>query len=137
MSIIQLDENQTEALRNKELEILYEIDRVCKKHSITYTLTYGSLLGAIRHKGFIPWDDDVDIAMTREQFECFKEICKCELSDGFFYQCNETDPEYFHLVDKIRINGTVFKENEGPARNGIRRLAFFNGGAGRHRPAYE
>ena len=109
-SVVQLDENQTKALREKELEILHEIDRICKKHGIIYTLTYGSLLGAIRHKGFIPWDDDMDIAMTRDHYERFKQVCKKELSDRFFYQCNETDPEYFHLIDKIRLNGTIFRE---------------------------
>ncbi len=110
MGKIVLDKNQINAVRSIELQILCEIDRICKKYDISYHLTYGTLLGAIRHEGFIPWDDDIDVAMERKEYERFKQVCKEELSDKFFYQCNETDGEYFHLMDKIRMNNTVFKE---------------------------
>ena len=69
------------ALQKVNLYILQEIDRICKKYKINYTLDSGTLLGAIRHGGFIPWDDDADIAMTRSNFEAFRRIVKRELSD--------------------------------------------------------
>ena len=69
------------ALQKVNLYILQEIDRICKKYKINYTLDSGTLLGAIRHGGFIPWDDDGDIAMTRPNFEAFRRIVKRELSD--------------------------------------------------------
>ena len=69
------------ALQKGNLYILQEIDRICTKYKINYTLDSGTLLGAIRHGGFIPWDDDADIAMTRSNFEAFRKIAKRELSD--------------------------------------------------------
>ena len=69
------------ALQKVNLYILQEVDRICKKYKINYTLDSGTLLGAIRHGGFIPWDDDADIAMTRSNFEAFRRIVKRELSD--------------------------------------------------------
>lgn len=110
MSKIVLEDSQRKRVQELEIEILSEIDRICKKYDIKYTLAYGTLIGTIRHRGFIPWDDDIDIAMTRENYEKFKKIAKREMSDRFFYQTNATDPEYFHLFDKVRMNGTVFKE---------------------------
>lgn len=68
-------------LQRANLFILQEIDRICTKYRINYTLDSGTLLGAIRHGGFIPWDDDADIAMTRASFEAFKRIVRRELSD--------------------------------------------------------
>lgn len=77
-----------------ELQLLRELDRVCRKYDIKYVLWGGSMLGAIRHHGFIPWDDDADIAMTREEYEKFKNI-KSELNpDICFFQDNTTDPYY-------------------------------------------
>lgn len=54
------------------LEILKEVDRICRKHRIVYFLMYGSLIGAVRHRGFVPWDDDVDIILTRDNFSRFQ-----------------------------------------------------------------
>ena len=66
-------------LQKANMKILIEIDRICKRHGIKYYLDAGTLLGAIRHGGFIPWDDDADIAMTRENYEKFKKVAKKEL----------------------------------------------------------
>ena len=66
-------------LQFRMLELVLEIDEICKKHNITYYLTGGSVLGAVRHKGFIPWDDDVDIMMTRDAFRQFCKVCETEM----------------------------------------------------------
>ena len=110
MNTIKLNEEQLSCLKKIELEMLQEVDRICQKHNLVYTLAYGSLLGAIRHKGFIPWDDDIDIWMPREDYNRFKEICKTELNEKYFYQGNETDKEYFYLFDKLRANDTYLRK---------------------------
>lgn len=63
------------------LKILKEIDRICRKHGIQYLLDSGTLLGAIRHKGFIPWDDDADVAFTRSNYQAFLQVVRAELPD--------------------------------------------------------
>lgn len=110
MQKVILSDKELKRIQQIELELLAEVDRICEKYSIKYTLGYGTLLGAVRHQGFIPWDDDIDICMLRGDFEKFKLLCEKELSKKYFYQCHETDSEYFYLFDKIRVNDTVFKE---------------------------
>lgn len=106
-----MNKSKREKLRSVELEILDEIVRICDKYDITYFLAYGTLLGAIRHKGFIPWDDDIDIAMSREDYNKFKDKCKNELDDKYFLQNPETEPLYWMGIShlKVRKNGTLWK----------------------------
>lgn len=111
MEKINLSIEERKMVQKIELNILAELDRICRKHNINYTLAYGTLLGAIRHNGFIPWDDDVDVCMLRRDYEKFRKVCEEELDKKYFYQTNETDSEYYHLFDKIRANDTVFKES--------------------------
>lgn len=93
-----------------ELEILKEIDRVCSKYNIKYWLTGGTLIGAIRHNGFIPWDDDIDIAMFRNDYEKFIKIAPYELSDQFYMQNWETELNFVYPYTKIRKNNTILLE---------------------------
>lgn len=93
-----------------ELDILLEFDRICKKHNINYQLYSGTLIGAIRHKGFIPWDDDIDVAMLREDYDQFLTVIDNELPDDYFFQTYETDPSYMNKFAKIRKNDTIFME---------------------------
>ena len=92
------------------IDILIEFDRVCRKNNLTYWLDFGTLLGAVRHKGFIPWDDDIDLSMPLDDYNRFLEIGQKELSDEFFLQTEKTDPgsEMRHGIFKIRKNGTLF-----------------------------
>ena len=82
-------------LQMAELEILKEFVRLCEAHGLQYYLVGGTLLGAVRHKGFIPWDDDIDVAMPRGDYDRFAQIAPKELDPRYFYQCPDTDPHYF------------------------------------------
>ncbi len=95
-------------IRKMELELLQQVDMICKQHGIKYFLSGGTMLGAVRHKGFIPWDDDIDIAMLREDFEIFKSVCKEKLSDKYQYQTFENKDGYHYFFDKITIKDTYF-----------------------------
>lgn len=75
-----------------ELDLLAELDRVCRKYNIKYCADGGTLLGAVRHKGFIPWDDDLDVAMLRSEFEKLNKIAPQEFKAPYFWQTEETDP---------------------------------------------
>lgn len=96
------------SVHKKLLEILLEIDRICKKHHITYFLSAGTALGAARHKGFIPWDDDADIGMLRDDFEKFRKIAKKELESKFYYQTMKDGGRFYRAFDQIGIKNTAF-----------------------------
>lgn len=104
-------------LQMAELEILNEFVRICEKHDLTYYLVGGTLLGAVRHQGFIPWDDDIDVAMPRADYDRLAEVCGEDLGAEYFYQSPETDPYYFLTYAKIRKNGTeIYEERFKDAR---------------------
>lgn len=88
------------------LDIALEIKRICEKNNIPYILCGGSLLGTVRHNGFIPWDDDMDIAMLRDDYETFIDLCTQELDDAYVLQTNKTDNQYANPFAKIGIRGT-------------------------------
>lgn len=107
--VYTLSENELRALQAVLLEMLCEIDRICKKHGIKYSIDGGTLLGAVRHKGFIPWDDDLDVVMLRSEYDKLREVCKTDLDKSrFFYQDNTTDPEYRWGYARIRRIGSEF-----------------------------
>lgn len=88
------------------LDLMLTFDDVCKKHNLTYFLEAGSLLGAIRHKGFIPWDDDVDVLMPRKDYQKFLELSN-EFVAPYFLQTPYTDKGYFYSFPKIRNSNTT------------------------------
>lgn len=107
--MIYLSDEQLRRLHEIELEMLIEIDRICRKNNIQYSLDGGTLLGAIRHNGFIPWDDDADVVMLRSEYIKFCDACERDLDrNRFFLQEFGTDKEYRWGYSKLRRNGTVF-----------------------------
>lgn len=98
-------------LQLTQVEMLKEIRRVCEKLNIQYFLIDGTLLGAVRHKGFIPWDDDLDIAMTRPEYEKFVKFAPNELSTEYFLQNWHSDPAYALPYSKLLMNGTKLIES--------------------------
>lgn len=103
-----LDQETLKKLQALELKCLLEFDRICKAHDIRYFLGGGTLLGAIRHQGFIPWDDDVDVMMTVEEHDKFVRIVNSEIGDEFIYQSMQNDPEFYNTFDKIRLKNTIY-----------------------------
>ena len=97
-------------LQLTQVEILNEIVRVCEKFNLRYYLVGGTLLGAIRHQGFIPWDEDLDIAMPREDYDKFIALCKTQLDERYYLHCSETDENYWLIFAKVRKKGTELNE---------------------------
>lgn len=88
-----------------------ELKRICEKHKIRYFMIAGTLLGAVRHKGFIPWDDDMDFGMIRPDFERFLKVCENELDDKKFYlQTDKSEKYYAFNFAKLRLKGTKVME---------------------------
>ena len=99
-----------EDLKQIELNILKEFIAVCEKLNLKYYVIGGTLLGAIRHKGFIPWDDDIDVGMPRSDYEIFIKEGQKYFSNSYFVQTHETDPEFVAHFCKIRDSETTFIE---------------------------
>jgi len=93
------------------LEMLIEFDAICKKHQLQYWLDSGTLLGAVRHQGFIPWDDDIDLSMPIEDYKKFIKIAESELSDNIFFQTSQTDKHFNFDYIKLRSNKASIVEH--------------------------
>lgn len=108
VGLIKLESN-VKSVQIKILEIMKFIDKICRENDIEYFIMGGTALGAVRHGGFIPWDDDLDIFMTPQNYQKFK-VCFEKLnSDNFVLQEWKTTPNYLEYA-KVRMNGTTFIE---------------------------
>lgn len=94
------------------LEIMDSIEKVCTKHNITWWVESGTLLGAVRHNGFIPWDDDCDIAMMRDDYEKFLQVAPKEIGEGFYVQIPGVDKYYPKKLVKVRKLGTKLVDED-------------------------
>lgn len=106
MSDTRLSEEELGSLKKQELMVLHTFKDICEKHQLTYFITAGTLLGAVRHRGFIPWDDDIDVIMPRKDYNRFARLCEKDLPEGLFLQNKRTDSEYPFHFSKLRIDGT-------------------------------
>ena len=116
MECFSLDE-----IKDIELDLLIQFDNFCKENNLKYALTYGTLLGAIRHNDFIPWDDDVDVMMPRKDFEILKELLnsgKKSIAEYISFLSSEQDDYYYHF-NKIYNNKTIAKMDNNITKHGI------------------
>lgn len=119
---IEISAEQLRQLQLIQTDILVEFDRVCRENNIRYILDAGTLLGAIRHKGFIPWDDDIDVRMLRSDYEKFREIADDKLSGGVYFQDHINDKYYPWIYSKVRLEGTKavrLGQEKIPMKDGI------------------
>lgn len=121
--IICKKNGQKITVRDLQLEVLTimdEIHRVCEKNNIKYALIAGSALGIVNYKGFIPWDDDIDVCVLREDWNKFIEALEKDLSDDFYFQCFEKDKRYNTIMGptmKVRKKNTYIQETNFLLKN--------------------
>lgn len=104
------DGSELRQMQMRMLEMLLCFDRICKKHNIRYWLCSGTLLGAIRHEGFIPWDDDLDVEVMRDDYKKLMKILPSELPENYVLQNHDTDPGYFFCFAKLRDKNSYLEE---------------------------
>lgn len=111
---MELTDDMLKRVQKIELEMLLEVDRICKENNVKYTIIGGTLLGAVRHGGFIPWDDDADVAMLRPEYEKFCSVIDEELDHSrFYFQNMDRTDGYRWGYAKLRRKGTLFvRENQ-------------------------
>ena len=97
-------------LQRAEFEILKIFVDICEKYDLKYYLVCGSALGAVKYSGFIPWDDDIDVALLRSDYDKFCELAPTVLPKNIFLQNFRTDPEFPHIFSKLRNSNTTFIE---------------------------
>lgn len=92
-----------------QIDLLIEFDRICRKYGLKYNINFGTLIGAMRHKGFIPWDDDIDVTMYYKDCDKLFEIMEKELDKNkYFYRCPQTEPYHHIIFNHLERKGTVF-----------------------------
>ena len=108
-------ENMLRKLQLTQLDILKVFDKFCREHDLHYSLYAGSLLGAVRHKGFIPWDDDLDVCMSRADYDRFIALWGQEHPEGYILQNKENSPNFWQSFSKIRKDHTTFLQEQREA----------------------
>lgn len=104
-----MTQEELRCLQGIQIELLQEVDRICRKHKIHYNMVGGTMLGAIRHGGYIPWDDDADIGFLRTEYERFREVCKRELNtEKYYFQEIRDTNGYRWGYGKLRRKNTKF-----------------------------
>ena len=105
----KLTESELRSVQLTELELLCEVDRICRKNGIHYNIIAGTLLGAVRHSGYIPWDDDADVALLRDEYDRFVEAVKKDLdTEKYEFQDHRVTPGYRWGYGKLRRKDTLF-----------------------------
>lgn len=99
--------------QNRMMELLLTLDAFCRRHGLRYWLIGGTLIGAVRHHGFIPWDDDMDVQMPREDYLRLVELMPKELDKNTALQCRQTDDNYFFQYAKLRDRRSRVEEYNG------------------------
>lgn len=108
---MELGKEQSARLKAVQFEMLKKFVEICEREGLTYWLIAGTAIGAVRHKGFIPWDDDIDVGMPRADYDRFMEIGQELLPDYYFLQNYKTDPNYPINFAKIRDSRTTYIES--------------------------
>ena len=114
---MELSPQQLNVLKEKELELLRLFLEVCARLELTYYVLGGTLLGAVRHQGFIPWDDDIDVGMPRKDYTVFLQQAQQHLPEDIFLQTCFTDPAFPANYAKLRNSSTTFMESAFKNRN--------------------
>lgn len=109
---MEYSKNELREAQIKLVNMLKDVDKVCRENNIDYWLTAGTLLGAIRHKGFIPWDDDIDISMMRKDYNKFMEIGKDKLNHKYFIQSIYSDENSENQFMKVRDRNSILRMNK-------------------------
>lgn len=107
---IQEYKSEINELQKIQLSMLKDFDAVCQRHRISYQLFSGTALGAVRHKGFIPWDDDIDVVVLREDYKRFFNSASKELDSNKYYVQRELSEHWPMFFSKLRLNGTTYIE---------------------------
>lgn len=107
-----MDKNLLRQVQLIQSEMLQDFSGFCKEYGLEYQLFAGTLLGAVRHKGFIPWDDDIDIAMPRKDYNKLMKFFEKSKQNTYFLQNYQTDPEFHRQFSRIRKNKTIYKQED-------------------------
>lgn len=105
-----MNRDELRSLQLSELEILQMFKQLCESNHLRFYITAGTLLGAVRHQGFIPWDDDIDVVMPRKDYDKLRDICKSELPSDYYFQDSFTEENFPYFFSKIRKCGTEVYE---------------------------
>lgn len=108
--LYEISDSDKKEIQETLTQMLTDVEEFCQRQKLTYALCGGSCLGTVRHKGFIPWDDDMDICMPREDYEKFVTLFAKEYDSSYWVQNIKTNPQYDLNFSKIRKKGTVFEE---------------------------